>query len=525
MIAVDLMVIYALFPASSSIGMNKKVSYVQSILDWANLPNFDAADWNLVQAGFAAGVGDIGTYYLTGRPFQVALILRFAISLNSNGLDSLSGTDGKFAADEAKKFIKDQPQMGMDVSMARNTILHLLYPDQFESIASQTGKSKIFQFYKDAAGVADGTDIDDGLLSIRDHLVATGSPPNFNFYEKEFKDYWDKDIKGDPNPPDPPDPPSQQARLKLLASSTHMQCEFLTEINDLLLDKRQIIFEGPPGSGKTFVAEKFARWFAGDSLDDATEAPHVETVQFHQSYGYEDFVQGIRPETTAAGGLSYAVKDGIFKRLCERARDDSEQPYVLLIDEINRGNIARIFGELLYLLEYRNRSVSLPYAADGEKLTIPKNLYIIGTMNSADRSLAQVDYALRRRFYFIRFMPVVDGRAPVLEQWLQQQPGLHQSRRDRILSQFIHLNTQVEEHLTADVQVGHSYFMPTWIADPGSEQRIWRHAVRPLLEEYFHHHKDRETTIKAMTPDFSIPMGVPEFVPLEDVVPEALDAE
>jgi 5-methylcytosine-specific restriction enzyme B len=148
------------------------------------------------------------------------------------------------------------------------------------------------------------------------------------------------------------------------------------EIKELLEAKRQVIFEGPPGSGKTYVEEKFARWFTGQPVDDNTPLDeHVEIVQFHQSYGYEDFVQGIRPETNSEGQLVYRVRDGIFLDMVERALANPEERFVLIIDEINRGNLSRIFGELLLLLEYRGQRVRLPYGSgDAAYLTIPENL-------------------------------------------------------------------------------------------------------------------------------------------------------
>ncbi len=136
----------------------------------------------------------------------------------------------------------------------------------------------------------------------------------------------------------------------------------LDEIESLLLDKKQIIFEGPPGSGKTFLADLFARYFTENPLEGEHDE-RIEVVQFHQSYGYEDFVQGIRPVTDGEGRLQYRVMPGIFLQHCERARANPDKRFVLIIDEINRGNLSRIFGELLMLLEYRDKKVRLPYAA------------------------------------------------------------------------------------------------------------------------------------------------------------------
>src|SRR5262249_12562857 len=158
----------------------------------------------------------------------------------------------------------------------------------------------------------------------------------------------------------------------------------------------------------TYVAELFSRYFTGNALRGPVD-DNMLIVQFHQSYSYEDFIQGIRPGTNDIGQLQYRVRDGVFKAFCDSARS-SDKPCVMVVDEINRGNISRIFGELLFLLEYREREIPLPY--DHKPFSIPSNVYLIGTMNTTDRSLAQIDYALRRRFYFYRLLPVTDGRAP-----------------------------------------------------------------------------------------------------------------
>jgi 5-methylcytosine-specific restriction enzyme B len=227
----------------------------------------------------------------------------------------------------------------------------------------------------------------------------------------------------------------------------------------------------------------------GLPLDGPTD-PQVRTVQFHQSYSYEDFVEGIRPDANAAH-LSYKVMAGIFKRLCDDARVNPDKQYVLIIDEINRGNLSRIFGELLMLLEYRDMEVELPYQVDGQRFSIPKNVHIIGTMNTTDRSLAQIDYALRRRFYFYRLMPVEGDSAPVLSRWLESQ-SISADERSKILDLFIALNAKVTSQLGEHFQVGHSYFMNDRIKTTEGRQQIWNRAVMPLLEEYFHNRKERQ---------------------------------
>ena len=160
--------------------------------------------------------------------------------------------------------------------------------------------------------------------------------------------------------------------------------------------KRQAIFYGPPGTGKTFIARMLAQHLIGGGDG------FWELVQFHPAYAYEDFIQGIRPRPTASGGLEYPVVRGRFLEFCQKAAQ-CKGPCVLIIDEINRANLARVFGELMYLLEYRDENIRL--AASDQGFRIPSNVYLIGTMNTADRSIALVDHALRRRFAFIKLEP------------------------------------------------------------------------------------------------------------------------
>ena len=170
--------------------------------------------------------------------------------------------------------------------------------------------------------------------------------------------------------------------------------EKFNEIVELLFRKKNIILQGAPGVGKTFLARKIAYQLIGQMKDE-----NIETVQFHQSYSYEDFMQGIRPTTSG----EFKVRNGIFYNFCERAKENAEETYVFIIDEINRGNLSKIFGELMMLIESDKRSpryaLKLTYSeVDSPKFYVPENVYIIGCMNTADRSIAIVDYALRRRF-------------------------------------------------------------------------------------------------------------------------------
>ena len=189
--------------------------------------------------------------------------------------------------------------------------------------------------------------------------------------------------------------------LESLSESLFMSVEKLKTIEELLEEKKQIIFYGPPGTSKTYVAKKFSEYFTQNT-------ENIELLQFHQSYSYEDFIEGIKPKLLESDNtiVGFEKKEGIFKQLVKRCLQNPDKKFVMMVDEINRGNISKIFGELIYLLEYRNKneSIHLTYSPN-EKFYIPDNLYIIATMNSVDRSIAFVDYALRRRFYFINFYP------------------------------------------------------------------------------------------------------------------------
>ncbi len=307
-----------------------------------------------------------------------------------------------------------------------------------------------------------------------------------------------------------------------LATLTNMDVADWVDIESLLRAKKQIILEGPPGSGKTYVTRLFARYLAGVPLQGVPDE-HVEIVQFHQSYGYEDFVAGIRPVTSENGTLTYETRPGVFIEMCKRAAAHPDETFVLIIDEINRGNLSRIFGELLYGLEYRDQPVRMQYPVQfGDEtvqyLTIPANLFLIGTMNSTDRSLAMIDYALRRRFYFWRLLPVENGRALVLERWLAAQEDLDPAGRALLLNAFVSLNNEISRHLGADYQIGHSYFMLNdgQLGDPDALDRVWRYAIEPLLREYFHTRHDAETQIVALRS---------QLLASGEAVPEAFESD
>ena len=194
-----------------------------------------------------------------------------------------------------------------------------------------------------------------------------------------------------------------------------MDLEPLQEIAELLEENRQLVLYGPPGTGKTYLAKHLAAELAGDTTDE-----RVKLVQFHPSYAYEDFFEGFRPDKTDEGQVSFKLVAGPLRRIAEEAAKpgNESKPYFLIIDEMNRANLAKVFGELYFLLEYRDDRIYLQYSPN-EPFTLPDNLYIIGTMNTADRSIAMMDAAIRRRFSFIELHPKTEPVKGSLLRFLQ----------------------------------------------------------------------------------------------------------
>jgi hypothetical protein len=273
------------------------------------------------------------------------------------------------------------------------------------------------------------------------------------------------DPVADPGPGDPPSTLQGVYTLAQMAAETGYPEIELERWVRAVERKKQAVLYGPPGTGKTYLAERLARHLVGggDGL--------YQVVQFHPAFAYEDFVQGIRPKTNADGGLEYAVVPGRFVEFCMRVREKSGIS-VLIIDEINRANLARVFGELMYLMEYRDLSV--PLAAGGEPFSIPENLRILGTMNTADRSIALVDHALRRRFAFI---PLPPSPKALLAFHQRHNTGFPVQRLIDILNA---LNKQINDH---HYSVGISFFMQRDLQS--SIEDIWRMEIEPYLEEYF----------------------------------------
>lgn len=278
-----------------------------------------------------------------------------------------------------------------------------------------------------------------------------------------------------PIAPTPAPPLSGPLRLPRstpeLAGRLHYDSLWLNEVLGLLEERRQAIFFGPPGTGKTYLARALADFIAPKGA--------VRIVQFHPSYSYEDFFEGFRPTVDEKGSASFRLAPGPVRLLAAAAAANPTVPHVLIIDEINRANIAKVFGELYLLLEYRDAGVSLQYSPE-EDFRLPENLFVIGTMNTADRSISLVDAAIRRRFSFVELHPAEEPVLGLIERWSKAQH--HEISRSALLRQ---LNERIGD-LDRDFQIGPSYLMGASARTDSGLARIWEYDILPLLDEHYY---------------------------------------
>ncbi len=441
---------------------------IDTVLQWSDSPVVISPE---LVAALTPGIATPGAAYHRFRAFQVGLLIEFVELLKQEESSRLVAIlDDPW---EFKRFLMGVRPRSRLVSryqnasrIQRQALLHLVHPDTFEGIVSEDHKNAIVNAF--STRITEPTeDVDSQLQQIRTSIERELGR-DFSFYEDDIRKYW-KPKKGESLVKEIEHSNSngkEPSNLEELAREVYLPVRFLTEMETLLEEKKQVIFQGPPGTGKTFIAKKLARCLAGSG-------ERVKLVQFHPSYAYEDFVQGFRPKMEN-GQSGFELRDGPLLRIAEKARNDLNNDYYLIIDEINRGNLAKVLGELYFLLEYRDEPVALQYS--DKEFRLPKNLYIIATMNTADRSIALVDMALRRRFYFKLFHPDEEPVKNVLREWLKAT--------NPDMEWVAEVVDRVNEKLKDDrhAAIGPSYFMKDDLDDAAVE-RIWKHSVLPYIEE------------------------------------------
>jgi hypothetical protein len=422
------------------------------------------------QPALGTGMASTGAGFFTNRYWMFAFLVRFLTRWKAEL--TAEQRDAALADPWTFKDVVYQVEMRA-AQTQRQALLHLVHPNTFESIVSEDHKQLIINAFADPADAAE-PDVDKRLMRVRERL-ASEYGPDFRYYDPEIQSRWLKNRGATPNGDEEEEEPTggggggragNGPPASDLADRLLLDAGFIDRTIMLLKAKRQLIFYGPPGTGKTFVAQALAEFLAPD-------AARVHLVQFHPSYSYEDFVEGFRPSQEADG--KFRLVPGPIRRLIDRASKNVGEPHILIIDEVNRGNLAKVFGELYFLLEYRNKSITLQYS--GAPVSLPENVWIIGTMNTADRSIATLDAALRRRFYFVPFFA---NEAPIeglLGRWLVK----HAPNLTWVAEVVDRANGLLGD---PHYSIGPSHFMRPDLTEEWVEL-IWAHAILPYLEEHF----------------------------------------
>ncbi|WP_182255864.1 AAA family ATPase [Microbacterium esteraromaticum] len=393
--------------------------------------------------------------------------------------------------DEQQSALAD-PRRWRDVVMGtdqrfptqRYALLYLVHPGFFGPVVSTEHREQIRSAFIGEIGGEFSDDADADLRAIMIALqVKEGKP--IDLYDAAFEERWKK-----PAPPDPDDPPAlEQPELDTealdprgftpadvdfagLAATTHLDVSWFRKLTSALYRRGQVILYGPPGTGKTYVARALAERLG-------KPGSVIKRIQFHPSYTYEDFFAGYRPVTDAAGQLSFSLTRGPLREIADEARKNPDVPHVLMIDEINRANLSKVFGELYYLLEYRNDPIDVLYAGSGDdgakSFTLPPNVLIVGTMNTADRSIALLDSAMRRRFSFFELHPDVAPVKGILDRWAAEHP-----QSLPVADLFDLLNSSIRDR---EDRIGPSHLLRPGDFSEDDLRAVWEESILPLLEE------------------------------------------
>lgn len=490
-LAAEVLAVYFLFP--SNVGASRKRELVGEVLSWAG--DTLAAD-HLVAQAFANGIGSGGQGYNTRRPFELWFLIELARAWKKLPKDQHETT----LADPWRFEAFVDGIEGADARQLRHMLLHLLYPAEFERIASSTHKRRILDAFKGLVSEApDGEDRQ--LLAVRKELERLLPKQELDFYWSPLDAAW--------------------------YDATEGSAEFAPL--EVIRHKKQVVLYGPPGTGKTYRAKRLAdriirsaalskygpaRYFKEQKEIDEAAKSRVHRLQLHPAYSYEDFVRGLH--ITESGGTEY--RPGYlpqFIKDIEREDAATRLPHVLILDEINRTDLSRMLGECFSLLEDRNEPIELP-GRDGcgkaMTLRIPSDLYVIGTMNLIDQSIEQVDFALRRRFLWVLCPFDPEALVAAIESmWSKAGVNLEWDRIEgefrRLASAAAALNGEIATSalLGPQYEVGHTYLLDVvaflkddlgprprnrktflWSKDGARRplEQLWQLSLRPLLHEY-----------------------------------------
>lgn len=491
-LAAEILCVYFLFP--SNVGGVRKRQVVNEVLSWGGdaLP-----ESHFVSSAFSNGIGSGGQGYNTRRPFEIAFLIELAIAWKKLPYDrQIEAAADPWLFQEIVDSIEDA-----ESKQLRHMLLHLLFPEHFERIASGNHKRRVVKAFSGLA-TAESKNDDQAILTIRQELQRLLPNRKLDFYRSPLVEAWYDDSEG----------ASAGAPLEIIQH------------------KKQIVLYGPPGTGKTFLAKKLAarvirsaalrqmgpaRYFRSQSDIESAISDNVHRLQLHPAYSYEDFIRAL--QISSSGGTEYRA--GYLPSLIEdieRKPREERLPHILILDEMNRTDLSRMLGECFSLLEDRNQTIELP-ARNGNgavlKLRIPDDLFVIGTMNLIDQSIEQIDFALRRRFLWL--LCPFDSEALVVAakvKWQDLKSGLEWSRIEPdvyiLAAAATELNKQIQASpfLGSQYEIGHTYLLDVVVflhnflgARPTRKQnylwnkkgealepvvQVWHLSLRPLLEQY-----------------------------------------
>ncbi|MBK6597793.1 MAG: AAA family ATPase [Proteobacteria bacterium] len=482
---------WVMYLCPSNITASHKRERINRLWDWAAQGSIDPNSKYLSDE-VLRGIGSAGPGYNQHQWRETCFAFRFVhewIMVPPDKRKEMLADGWRFA-----EWLERIPECNQ--RQFRHMLMFLLFPDSFERTFGGNQRRMIVDHFDPLTRAQvrklSALKLDRKLAEIRQQLEIKHGTKELDFYAEPVHSEWapedelaEGDANEDPGDAETADPTASHAvaeesapygvegrntpfSLADLSAESGFAEPLLAKWLGQLRRKKHFVFQGPPGTGKTYLAQRLAKVLMSGSRGI------VDMVQFHPAYSYEDFIQGIRPEVVQ-GQMAFKLVPGRFLEFCQRAAALPGEPCVLIIDELNRANLSRVFGELMYLLEYRDRAI--PLAGGGAQFSVPDNVYVVGTMNTADRSIALVDHALRRRFTFAFLEPAYD----VLQRQLVRQ-GIDVSAVNSLVQTLQSINTEVikDRHY----QLGISFFLTDGNMLPQRLQAIWEGEIEPYLEEY-----------------------------------------